>query len=73
MSDCEIKSSVPEGITPEVRTGTKFVCELPDAGPWRLARFSGRLFASSVASGLWELVDGKLVRVDCLPAEEMPP
>lgn len=47
----------------QLREGTKLVCVCPDAGPWKLIFFDGRLLAASQASGLWELVDGNLEKV----------
>lgn len=44
--------------------GAKFVCILPDWGPWDATVFCGRQFWTSQASGLYELIDDKLVKIE---------
>lgn len=45
------------------------VCELPDAGPWSLCAWEGRVFSVSRESGLYEVVGGKLVKVELRECE----
>lgn len=50
-------------MTPLRREGTKFVCDLPDDGPWELRKMNGSLIALSQTSGVYEVVDGRLVKL----------
>lgn len=48
----------------ETRTGTMKVCDLPDEGPWQLTIFGGKFLACSQISGLYEVVEAKLKKVE---------
>lgn len=47
----------------ETRSGFRHLLDLPDDGPWRLLYWRERLFAHSGRSGLWEVIDNRLVSV----------
>lgn len=48
----------------EARKGCRLVCDMPDAGPWRLMVWFGEVYAFSQISGPWVLRNDQLERVD---------
>ena len=48
----------------ETVSGCTTICELPDKGPWKLMYCNERLFAASQISGVWEMIDGTVVKVE---------